>query len=127
VEEGERQEGVLCVLVRSLPEGKYDYVDEEFEECVEEEVVGCGGVVVGGGGAGAPAAAEEAEEEEEDEGVDDGMQLLTANQLSRKAAMEARVWDEEPPGAGTMAVDVDPPKDPEEEQELPASQDDDVA
>ena len=59
--------------------------------------------------------------------VDDGMHLLTANQLSRKAAMEARVWGEELAGAGTMDVDVDPPKDPEEEQELPASQDDGVA
>ena len=73
---------VFCVLVRSLPEGEYDYVDEEFEECVEEEV------------------------------VDDGMHLLTANQLSRNAAMEARVWDEELAGAGTMDVDVNPPKDP---------------
>ena len=77
---------VFCALVRSLPEGEYDYVGEEFEECVEEEV------------------------------VDDGMQLLTANQLSRKAAMDARVWDEELVGAGTMDVDVDPPKDTEEEQ-----------
>ena len=76
---------MFCVLVRSLPEGEYDYVDEEFEDCVEEEV------------------------------VDDGMQLLTANQLSRKAAMEARVWGDELAGAGTMDVDVDPPKDPEKE------------